>query len=91
VRPWRPINFGERYGVRRAVCCGLNDGGHLAEVGRVKDARADDSKHLRVDLMVVVEAVYDSPRDAQHLARANLGLQALKSALHEAGSEAGTE
>src|SRR5215210_7842117 len=67
-------HFGERYGVRRAASCGLDDGGHLAEVVRAEDAGADDRKHRRVDLMVVVEAVDDSPRDTEHLARTDLGL-----------------
>src|SRR5215208_509566 len=67
-------HFGERYRVRRAACCGLDHGGHLAEVVRAEDARADNREHLRVDVMIVVEAVDGSPRDAQHFARANLGL-----------------
>src|SRR5918994_2949777 len=67
-------HFGECYGVRRAASCGLDNGGHLAEVVRAEDAGADDREHLRVDLMVVVEAVDDSARDAQHLARADVGL-----------------
>src|SRR5215207_11253884 len=67
-------HFGERYGVRRAASCGLDDGGHLAEVLRAEDAGADDRKHRRVDLMIVVKAVDDSPRDTQHLSRADLGL-----------------
>src|SRR5829696_2854315 len=67
-------HFGERYGVRRAASCGLDHGGHLAEVVRAEDAGADDRKHLRVDLLMVVEAVHDSPRNAEHLARADLGL-----------------
>src|SRR5215204_7540349 len=67
-------HFGERYGVRRAASCGLDDGGHLAEVVRAEDAGADDREHRRVDLMIVVEAVDDSARDAQHLARTDVGL-----------------
>jgi hypothetical protein len=68
-------HFGERYGVRRTASCGLDDGGHLAEVLGAEDAGADDREHRRVDLMiVVVKAVDDSPRDAQHLSRADLGL-----------------
>src|SRR5215212_5677369 len=67
-------HFGERYGVRRATSCGLDDGGHLAEVVRAENARADDREHRRVDLMIVVKAVDDSPRDAQHLSRADFGL-----------------
>src|SRR5215212_1867543 len=67
-------HFGERYGVGRAVSCGLDDGGHLAEVVRAEDARADDREHRRVDLMVVVEAVDGSARDAQPLAPAYIGL-----------------
>src|SRR5829696_3237054 len=40
-------HFGERYGVRRAASCGLDHGGHLAEVVRAEDAGADDREHLR--------------------------------------------
>src|SRR5215207_6026110 len=61
-------------GVGRAASCGLDDGGHLAEVVRSEDAGADDRQHRRVDAMIVVEAVDDSARDAQHLARTDLGL-----------------
>src|SRR5215207_8291347 len=64
----------ERCGVGRAASCGLDDGDHLAEVARAEDAGADDRQHLRVDAMIVVEAVDDSARDAQHLARADVGL-----------------
>src|SRR5919112_1574791 len=67
-------HFGERYRVRRAASCGLDDGGHLAEVLRAEDAGADDRQHLRVDLLMVVEAVHDSPRNAEHLARPDFGL-----------------
>src|SRR5215216_7021807 len=67
-------HFRERYGVRRAASCTLDDGGHLAEVLRAEDAGSDDREHRRVDLMIVVKAVDDSPRDAQHLSRADLGL-----------------
>jgi hypothetical protein len=66
-------HFGERYGVRRAASCGLDDGGHLAEVLRAKDAGADDREHRRADLMIIVKAVDDPPRDTQHLSRADLG------------------
>src|SRR5215208_5741120 len=67
-------HFGERRRVGRAVSCGLDNGSHLAEVVKAEDARSDDGEHLRVDLMVVVEAVDDSARNAQHLARTDLGL-----------------
>src|SRR5215212_6553713 len=67
-------HFGERYGVRRTASCGLDDGGHLAEVLRTEDAGADDREHLRVNAMIVVEAVDDSATDEEHLARADLGL-----------------
>src|SRR5919107_6209379 len=67
-------HFGERYRVRRAACCGLDDGGHLAEVLRAEDAGADDRQHLRVSLLMVVKAVHDSPRNAEHLARPDFGL-----------------
>src|SRR5215212_4972248 len=64
----------ERYGVQRAASCGLDDGGHPAEVVKAEDAGADDREHRRVGLMIVVKAVDDSPRDVQHLAWADLGL-----------------
>src|SRR5215216_6459482 len=56
-------HFSERCGVGRAASCGLDDGDHLAEVARAEDAGADDREHLRVDSMIVVEAVDDSARD----------------------------
>src|SRR5215207_7299054 len=68
----------ERCGVGRAASCGLNDGDHLAEVARAEDAGADDRQHLRVDLMIIVKAVDDSARDAQHLARADLSLSSVE-------------
>src|SRR5215204_383819 len=67
-------HFPERCGVGRAASCGLDDSGHLAEVLRAEDAGADDREHLGVNLMIVVEAVDDSARDAQHLTRADIGL-----------------
>ena len=39
-----------------------------------EDAGAYDREHLRVDAMIVVEAVDDSARDEQHLAGAYVGL-----------------
>src|SRR5215218_3454221 len=71
-------HFSERCGVGRAASCGLDDGDHLAEVARAEDAGADDREHLRVDSMIVVEAVDDSPRNAQHLARADVGLSSVE-------------
>src|SRR5215208_2380368 len=71
-------HFSERCGVGRAASCGLNDGDHLAEVARAEDAGADDREHLRVDSMIVVEAVDDSARDAQHFARADVGLSSVE-------------
>jgi hypothetical protein len=40
-----------------------------------EDAGAYDREHLRIDAMIVVEAVDDSARDEQHIARAYLGLR----------------
>jgi hypothetical protein len=71
-------HFDERCGVGRAASSGLDHGSHLAEVVRAEDARGDDREHLRVNAMIVVEAVDDSARDAQHLARAYLGLSSVE-------------
>src|ERR671917_523209 len=48
-------------------------GSGAASWGRA-DAGGDDREHLRFYLMIVVEAVDDSTTDAQHLARAYVGL-----------------
>src|ERR687886_2640742 len=58
-------HFGERRGVRRAARCGLDDGGHLAEVLRPKDAGADDREDLRFDAMIVVSKRWTTPRGMQ--------------------------
>src|SRR5215217_1236410 len=73
-----PHHFDERCGVGRAASCGLDDGSHLAEVVRAEDAGGDDREHLRVDAMIVVEAVDDSARDTEHLTRANVGLSSVE-------------
>jgi hypothetical protein len=67
-------HFGDRCGVWRTAGCRPDDLGYLAEVLGAEDAWAYDSKHLRVSLVIVVEAVDDSPTDAQHISRAYVGL-----------------
>src|SRR5215203_695738 len=65
-------HFADRCGVWRAAGCRLEDVGHIAEVVGAEDAGGDDREHLRVGLMIVVEAVDHPARDAQHIARADV-------------------
>src|SRR5215208_619341 len=74
AEPVASHHFADRCGVWRTAGCCLEDLGHIAEVPRTEDAGGDDREHLRVGLMIVVEAVDDPATDAQHLARAYLGL-----------------
>src|SRR5215217_3243593 len=71
-------HFGDRCGVGWTACCSLEDLGHLAEVVRAEDAGGDDREHRRVDLVIVVEAVDDSPRYAQYIALAYVDLLSVK-------------
>src|SRR5215204_4041273 len=74
AEPVASHHFADRCGVWRAAGCCLEDLGHIAEVVGAEDAGAYDREHLRVGLMIVVEAVDHSAGDAQHIARADVDL-----------------
>src|SRR5215203_343796 len=78
AEPVASHHFADRCGVWRTAGCCLEDVGHIAEVPRAEDAGGDDREHLRVGLMIVVETVDDPATDAQHLARAYVGLLAVE-------------
>ena len=63
--------FGERCEVRRPAGCGSDDSGHFAEEAGAEDPRGDDREHLGVGVVNVFEPMDRSPRNAEHLARAD--------------------
>src|SRR5215218_6884007 len=67
-------HFAERCRVGGTALRGPQHGSHITEVPWAEDAGAYDRQHLRVVLMIVVEAVDDPATDAQHLAWAYVGL-----------------
>ena len=67
-------HFADRCGVGGAALRGPQHGSHITQVPRAEDAGGDDRERLRVELMIVVEAVDEPATDAQHLARADVGL-----------------
>jgi hypothetical protein len=72
----RPPSVGTAFGcgqVGRAVGCGVEDRGDLAEVLGAEDAGGDDRERLRIDITAVVEVVDGAAWDAERLARANIG------------------
>ena len=74
-----PLHHGsDRREIGRASDRGVDDRRDVAEVVRPEDPWSDDGEGLGVDVPVVVEVVNDSARDAERLARTDVGLASVE-------------
>ena len=67
----------DRCEVGRAYCCGVEDGGDLAEVVGTEDAGGDNRERLGVDVVGVVELVDGAAGDAERLAGGDVGVPSI--------------